>query len=220
MANDYLPRADSDFLLWVANFSSNISADPSAYSISEDNAAQLTALTATFQDAYLKSQSGTTRGPMSVVSKNMARADVEAFARQLAMMIQSNPSITDSQKIAIRIKVYKKTKTPIQVAASSPSLHISKIARQGHTLGYCDETTSTRKVKPFGTAFLQLHMWITPIGVTPTGRPDKSFSCSRTPIRIDFTPNDVGKQATYLGYWINVKGAVGPVSNYVSSVIA
>jgi hypothetical protein len=181
------------------------------------DAATLAALTATFQDAYPAAKSGATRGPSSVAAKNTARADVEAFARQLALVIQANPAITFVQKSVLGITLRKTHKTPIQAPVSCPALALISTYPGRHTLNYADTNTLTAKVKPFGVAYLQLSVWIAPIGAPPTGPATRILPFTRNPMVVRFTSADVGQRATYTARWVTAKGLMGPSSGALAT---
>ena len=58
----------------------------------------LAALTTAYSDALMAAQSGDTRGPSTVAAKDTARANAEAYARELATIVQANKSVTNEQK--------------------------------------------------------------------------------------------------------------------------
>ena len=156
MGINYIPTRDADFQLWLDNFSALISADPASYGLSSADAGPLAALTATFDAALAAATNGSTRGPSTIAAKDTARANAESRARQLATLIQANPSVTDEQKTDLQITVRKTNKTPIPAPSTSPLLSFIAATPLQHTLRYADQDTPDSRARPFGAAALIL----------------------------------------------------------------
>jgi len=219
MASDYIPRTDADFQNWVVNFSALITAGPTDYGLTAPEATTLAGLTSTFNDALIAATNGSTRGPMTVAAKDTARANLEAFARNLAMKVQNTSTVSNDQKAALRITIRKTGKTPRPAPTTRPIIAIKTVAALQHILEFSDETTSTSRKKPFGVANLMLSWWITPVGTTPSGLPTKSLPFSSNPVVINFDNADVMKMVSYQACWVTLTGLMGPVSNTAGGAI-
>lgn len=219
MAVNYIPNRDGDFNTWLNNFSDLISAAPTSYGLTAGDAAALAAMVGTWNAAYAAALAGPTRGPASVNAKDVARANVQQRARQLAIIIQSNPAVTDSQKTDLQITLRKTNLTPIPAPSTSPLLTFIAATPLQHTLRFADQLTPDSKAKPFGVTALQMSVWISANGVEPVGPPAQLLQLSRNPVAIDFNDGDQGKMATYTARWITAKGLLGPISTVLQSVI-
>ena len=219
MATDYIPATDSDFLVWLSPFSALITATPTAYGLTTGNATTLAGLTSTYSDALMAAQNGETRGPSTVSAKDTARANAEAYARELATLIQANKSVTNEQKTNLRITVRKTTRTPVPAPTTRPVLSFVSGGAMAHTLRYNDETTPDSRKRPFGSAALMLSWWIVSTGTTPTGPANFVRPITNTPFTIEFTSGDVGKTAIYSAKWVTATGLEGLISNTVTATV-
>lgn len=219
MASGYIPQKDADFKTWVDNNSAMITANYSGLGISSADAAAYASLVSTFDAAYMTATSGDTRGPMTITAKDTARANAEARARQLATMIQANPSVTNEMKTALGYTIRKIGRTPVPAPTTYPILSFANIAPLQHVLRYSDSGGAAPRGRPFGVTGLMLSWWITPAGTAPSGPANFVQSFTRIPIGITFDSSAVGKLAIYSAKWTNGKGNLGPVSNTLSNLI-
>ena len=219
MAADYVPVRDADFQVWADNYSALITATPTAYGLVSGEATTLAGLSTAFNDALSAALNGSTRGPMTVAAKDTARANLEAYARQLAMKVQTTSTVTNEQKTALRITVRKTGRTPVATPVTAPIIALITVSALQHTLRYSDETTPDSRKKPFGAIALMLDWWITPIGTAPTGSPTSSLPFSANPVVINFNSGDVMKMVSYQARWVTATGLFGPVSNTASGAV-
>ena len=218
MATDYIPKGDTQFMVWLTNFSTLITATPTAYGLNAGNATTLAALLSAYSDALMVAKSDA-RGPAATTVKDTARANAEAYARELATMIQANKSVTNAQKAELRITIRKTTKTPIGANTTAPLLSFITAGALTHTLRYADSTTPDSRRRPFGAAALKLSWWIVPTGTTPSGPANYVENFSSVPINIEFESADIGKTCIYSAKWVTATGLVGPVSNTLTATI-
>lgn len=219
MATSYIPSRDADFQVWLDNFSSMITADPTAYGLSSSDATALATLTTTYSDALLAATNGSTRGPSTVEAKNVARVNAEGRARELAVMIQANPAVSDEQKTNLGITVRKTNRTPVPAPTSSPILSFIAATPLQHTLRFSDQNTPDSRARPFGCAMLQLNVWIAPSGTAPSGPPSQVLSVTRNPVAVNFETADRTKVATYVARWQTARALLGPDSMALAAPI-
>ncbi|HZO86772.1 MAG TPA: fibronectin type III domain-containing protein [Chthonomonadaceae bacterium] len=108
MGQDFLPRNDSEFSLWLANFNAVVGDNLAALGLSaadlaagEDALAALRAAIAQFTAAQAAALASTQ-------SKRMARQDAEEEVRALARRIQANPAVPDSLREMLGLRVRRK----------------------------------------------------------------------------------------------------------------
>lgn len=219
MATDYIPKRDADFQVWLDNNSAMITANSTLYGLTSGDASAYATLTSTFDAALAAATNGSTRGPSTVNAKDVARVNAEGRARQLATIVQANPSVTDEQKIDLGYTVRKTSRTPIPAPTSTPLISYIATTYLQHTLRFADQNTPDSKSRPFGAAAMQLSVWVTSMGTTPTVPPVQVLLITRNPFAVSFAPGDLGKLAFYSGRWVTSKGLMGPPSEPISKVI-
>lgn len=218
-STNYVPARDGDFNTWIDNFSDYITANFGALGVSSSDASTLAAMATTWDDAYTAAIAGSTRGPMTVSAKDAARANVQAFARQLAININNNPSITNDQKVALQITVRKTTKTPVPAPTTSPILTFIAATPLQHTLRFADQLTPASRAIPFGAVAVEIRVVVSATPPTPETPVTYVLQQSRNPVPINFAAGDRGKTAYYIGLWRTATNLYGPISAELSAVV-
>lgn len=220
MAASYIPSGDANFLAWLQNFSSLITASPTAFGLTASDAAALASITANYATAYSNAIGGSTRGPMNVNTKDAQKANAIARARQLATIIQANPGITDAQKTALGITVRKTLPTPIPAPSTSPLLAFIAATPFQWTIRFADQLTPALRAKPFGALQIQIYVEI-PAGTGTDSYPGFSevLIGTKNPFPVNFLNNAAGKTATVSAKWVTRTGLLGPASNTLNAVV-
>lgn len=218
MPASYIPASDGGFNTWIASFSSQITATPTAFGLVAGQATALAALVTTWNTAYAAATNPLTRTSAAVQSKDTARAAAESYARSLANIVQGYPSITDTQLNALGLTVRSTTRTPIGPPATSPVISILGIVNRSARLAIADETSPDTKARPFGVVGLQLFYQVA--GVAPLDTTGMTYAglVTRTPIALELPEAASGKLVYMLGRWVNAKGQVGPLSSLAQQI--
>lgn len=156
----------------------------------------------------------------ATIEKGLKRATVETIMRTLAGKVQSNTTVTDTQRAGLGITVRKTTKTPVGVPATVPVLtRADTSTRCILRLFYTDATTPDSKAKPPGVQGCEVREQIG--GTAPVNPNTMAFLAleTRAPYRADFEATDAGK-TVYLAFrWVNTKGQPGPWSMVYNAVV-
>src|SRR5687768_10180835 len=123
MAKDFLPRADSELLQWLRNFSARLNEAPESFGVPVDLAEALAELYQEFDEAYRASVDPATRGRLSVARKNFCREHVKREARILARCVQNRMETTDAQRVILGLTVASGG-APIQRPSHAPTMEI------------------------------------------------------------------------------------------------
>ena len=119
MANSFLPDKDAALLAWSLNFSTLITATPTAYGLVAADATAYAALHTAFATAMAACDPGV-RNKAAVADKNDARTALKDSARLLAKRVAGTPSVTDAQKFELGLNV-PATPTPIPAPDGVPA---------------------------------------------------------------------------------------------------
>ena len=156
----------------------------------------------------------------ATTEKDLQRSILEAMIRVLVQKIQNNPNVTDVQRTAAGLPIYKTTKTPANAPTTVPVLtKVDGSTRGILRLYFADEHTPASKAKPAGTRGCEIREQIG--GPAPVNPETMAFLAveSRGPYRADFEPEDVGK-TVYLAFrWHSTRSEVGPWSKIYSATI-
>src|SRR5690606_6846133 len=111
-------------------------------------------------------------------------------------------------------------KTPVPVPDSAPIISILGAFSGEHVITFADENSPMLRRKPAGVKQIQIYRQVaTGAVLLPDGATEVGLF-TRQPVKVESSPNDVGKTATYFARWVNTKGEVGPWSLPVSMTIA
>ena len=220
MANSYIPRADARARMWMESFARQISLDPGRFMLAPAQAASIQSVVDSFVAKLLIAKAPGTRTRGTVIEKDNARFTAEQLIQQYYSLIKCNAGVSDDDKIAIGVRPLNRTRTRVNAPTTSPKLNILGCTPGVQSLRYSDSFTPNSPAKPFGAAFLELHLAITdgPVGKLDAARSAGMFT--RNPIRMEFTQADDRKKATYYARWVSRRGDTGPWSLPVSMSIA
>src|SRR4051812_434654 len=119
MPSGFLPNKDSALLAWSLNFSTLITATPTAYGLVAGDATAYAALHSAFATALAACDPGQ-RSKSLVAAKNTARDNLKTSARLLAKRVEGTATVTNAQKIDLGLNV-RATPTPIPAPSDAPA---------------------------------------------------------------------------------------------------
>lgn len=221
---DYIPSTDSGFNDWLTNFSTLITADPTAYGLTAGNALDIAAEQTAYNAAYVAATDPGTRTTPTIAAKDSAKADALAVVRPYAIQINNNAAVTNMQRADLGITVRKVTKTPVPAPTSTPALELISATPLIHSLRYSDVEFPTGKAKPAGSIGVQIYA---SIGATPSTDPAEASyvgTYTKSPLMIPQLNENVGLMANYFARYCTRSGPagvaqVGPWSSLLSATI-
>lgn len=210
----YIPTKQADANLWLQNFSTLITATPSAFGLAPVDATNIAAAVAAWTAAYNLITSPTTKTKNAVQAKNTAFVTVMAIVRPYAQQISLNVGVTSANKIALGLNPKTSTPTPITAPQSNPVL--TQISQNPGiwNFSYRDSQTSpSAKSKPFGVKMLVLVAMPSATPVTDVTVLPVAGHFTKSPSQF-VLPTGYTKGATwyYSAYWMTQKGLKSPLS--------
>lgn len=223
----YIPDRDTDFDSWLLNFTTKLTAAPATYGLVAADATNCAAQYTAWHAAYLLG-GGTYHAPVNPATKTVqttqtkvdARVNALAVVRPYAQLISRNAGVLASDKLSIGVNPRTSVPTPIPAPTSSPILSLVGASPWQHTLGYKDSAAITGKAKAFGAIQLEMHV---KVSATPIDDPDAIPYLdvyTKSPLAVNFSAGDVGKQAYYVARWVTRTGLKGPWSGIVNFTVA
>jgi hypothetical protein len=197
----YVPPKNAPLSLWMANFNSVASANPSAYGFTPSNVATINAAAATFATAYAPLTSPDTKTKAAVSAFNAARAASLAQILPLAQMVSQSESIAPDDKTALGVTVRKTTRTPVPPPSTVPILHIVSMVPGTIQFQYRDTTTPTSKGKPFGVRNLQVFSNIGTVPATDPAQCTFNVAPTKSPFQLTYPGGNSGKVMTLFARW-------------------
>lgn len=223
MSTPYIPARDSLFSEWVSNFSTLISATPSAFGLVAGDAAQIAAVNSGWQAAYTAAINPSTRTPATVAAKDAARAAAEMVVRPYAILIRNNSGISNLLKISVGVTVVDLTPTAFPPPVTNPALILVAATPGQHQLAYRDSLDPLLKRKPVGVVGLEVFRALGTVAATDPAQTVYIATVTKTPFVLPTPPADAGKIASYYGRWTTRSGPggivqVGPWSTRLQTV--
>lgn len=219
---DYLPQGDLEFNAWQINFMTYASANLVALGLVAGDLAPLTAAQTKWSDALVAHSDAQAAAAAARANKDDFKSEFIALIRPLVRRLQASSAVSDGERSALGITVPGANPSPGGPPAGTPLLKVH-CDRLMQTVSWVDSSTPTKKSKPPGVAGLELRMALTTQGeATPTDVTTFQFMAidSATPYTVEFAPADGGKNAHFIGRWVNSSGQHGPWSETVSMTVS
>lgn len=219
MPASYIPAPDADFDAWMANFSTLLTADPTAYGEDAPSALVVQNAYDAWEAAYLLATNPATRTSPAIADKDAERVNLDAAARPVAQRINARASVTNTQRSDLGITIRKTTRTPVPPPSTAPAVTLRSQIPGVARMQIRDETTPTTKAKPLGVIGVDLHLFI---GDTPPASYEDwplAKTTGKTPNTLEFTGAQSGMTANVVARWTTRSGPGGVAQKGPWSVV-
>lgn len=221
MAADFIPTNDLAFEDWAQNFSQIITADPVVLGLTAGIATTLAGKLTSYSSAVAAATAGPTRGESTIHAKDVARDDLEKYCRQLARMIQGQITVTDQQRVDLRLPVRDVHPSPRPAPDAAPGVQIVQVNGRSVLIRLSDAATG-RHAKPANVDGANVFSFIGPTPPAPEDVSAWNFegTTSRTKFVVNF-PSSVANGTTVwlTAYWFNERKQSGPGAQPIPTVI-
>ena len=206
----FLPTREANLVAWSNNFNTLISATPTAFGLTAAQATAYATLNSAFDSAYNTIKNNTTRSPANIISKNQAKRNLIASARQLAGVIQRYPAITNAQRSALGLTV-PIIPSPIPAPGSAPQLEIGVVSGYAVKVRLHDSTSGSKRGKPAGVSGASVFSHVGPTAPSDLSVWKFEGNTSKTAVELLF-PNTTAAGATVwlTAFWFNPRKQSGP----------
>ncbi|MFG0331213.1 MAG: hypothetical protein ACF8PN_15100 [Phycisphaerales bacterium] len=210
----FIPDADRDFASMARVFATQIAEDPALYSLSADDAAEISAIVAAYRDALALATWPGTRTTVTIIRKDTARAKAERIIRRHANAIRIDDSIDPVAKARILVRERPKRLKRRRCPQDPPYLRFVRSERgRVHVLESRAHFCAKSREKPHGAARLELFVELLapgePVPYEPGDRPWYLRSFTTSPMRVKFPKPDAPRLVVYWARWADTRGEVG-----------
>lgn len=215
----FLPSRDSELVTWSLNFSTRITATPTAFGLTAPQATAYGALHDAFVAAYNVSSAEATNSTSAVLTKNTARTSLTANARMLAGIVQKYPAITDAQRADLGLNV-KASPAPVPPPALAPDIDIVSVA--GNTVRIKLHNSATlHRAKPTGVKGAAVFSFVGPVAPSTEAAWTFQGNTTQTVIDVEFpAETPPGSKVWFTAFWFNPRAQSGPAASPVSTNVA
>jgi hypothetical protein len=214
---DFIPEKEEHFITWANIFIKGLGDMISKIGIPSSEYQLLVSLNNDFLEKYRIAQTLTTRTPLAILSKNEALQLLKKTIRQdVNEFIRYNRAITDADRIKLNLPIYKKSRTPSEVAAVFPKYFVESYMTRHLRIHF--QNTDGPKF-PAGQIGVEIHWAILD---EPPKNADELTNMSlavRSPFTLTFYESQRGKKIYFALCWENTRGRRGPWSDIISTVI-
>ncbi|GMO63641.1 MAG: hypothetical protein Ta2A_10880 [Treponemataceae bacterium] len=215
---DYVPRPDEKFLDWAKNLVASSLQNFSRWQVPSPQAA-IGQLLTDYETAF-QTQLDPNHGKIDTVRKNDTRTVLEKAIRgYVAAYLAHNPLVTEEDKAALGIPIYKQGKSPVPAPTTSPQLEPDTGTRRQVLVCYRDED-SNRRGKPKGVRGIDVRWAILDAPPTDLSQLTNAEFDTKAPLAIVFGEADRGKKVFMCGRWeIDREGIAGPWGDVEEAII-
>jgi hypothetical protein len=161
-----------------------------------------------------------TRGGSTILAKDLARADLEPYCRQLARAIQGTLTVTDQQRFDLGLTVRDTDPSPIPPPALEPEIDIVAVSGNTVKLRLHEKGNPARRGKPAGVDGAALFSFVGASAPTDEAAWKFEGNTPRTVINITFPPGTApGARVWFTAFWFNPRKQGGPPATAVGTNI-
>jgi hypothetical protein len=146
---------DADIVAGAANFAAKIATGFASYGISNAQSTAFGALNTTLQDKYTAAITPSTRTPVAVQEKNVARNAMRANAVMLAKICYGTPTVNDAMLVDLGL-LPRPTNSTRPVPDEPPVVEYVSCKGRLATFRLHGAPPDTRRGKPFGAQCAQI----------------------------------------------------------------
>ena len=215
----YFPAKDADVTHWTQNFILVLSANAARWGIAEALVSDLGSLFTAFRNAYNKRMQPDS-GKVSVEQKNLALKALKKGVQDMVNgHINHNLAVTPDDRVALGLYVYKPTKGPVPVPATTVVLRpVPGLVRQV-VVYFTDSGTPESRAKPHGAQSMELACGVLGSAPGEIGDLPRWVTASKSPAVLTFREEDRGKTVYMAGHWKGTRQQDGPWSGIISAII-
>jgi hypothetical protein len=216
LSTSFLPNKDAALLAWSLNFSTRITATPTAYGLVAGDATSYATLHTAYATA-LAACDPDERNKIVIATKNTARTALKVSARLLAKRVEGTATVTDAQKLELGLNV-RAMPSPIPPPANAPGIGIVGVAGNVVKVRLFDPADAATRGKPAGVYGASLFSFVGTAAPTDIGQWKFEGNTGRTRRVVEFD-NTVaaGARVWLTAFWFNGRKQSGPAATPVST---
>lgn len=204
----YIPTKNSQFRMWLLNFSELLTAAPTIYGLSTSDALTVASVATEYALADTIAENPATRTSPTIANRDVKRATAEIVVRPLAVTISLNSGVSNEDKLAIGVTIRSTTPTPIPAPTVAPTIELITATPLVQQL-QIRQPGSTSKSKPPGCIAIEVARSIGTVAATDPAQLAIVGQFGKTPLLQSFSAEDQGKKVTYAARYRTRSGPGG-----------
>ncbi|MDR1563258.1 MAG: hypothetical protein LBS54_09335 [Dysgonamonadaceae bacterium] len=218
MSKDFIPEGQELFHSWESNFMKKLDEMGAEELMPPPEYHALVKLWDDYEKKYAVAEDPTTKTSIAIHARNKARSVFEKDLRRIIKAcIINNLKVTDEQRKALGLPIYKTTHTPSPVAKTFPwSEPLTNLLR--HIIVEYGQSNKERS-KPEGQQGVELIYVLSDVKPTSLDQLIRNESDTCTPVYLEFTEEERGCTFWYSLRWVNTRGKKGPWGPILSAIV-
>jgi hypothetical protein len=215
---DFIPAGDAELLGFAQNYSTLITAGPVPLGLTAPIAVTLAGLVADYQTKLTALENPLNRNPVAFFEKSQAKVDLVKNIRETARQIQGTMTVTDLQRVELRLTVRDTEPTQAEVIIVMPALTVLSVQGRNIRIRVRDASGEVRGRIPTADGAIVYSF----VGATPPAGYEGWTSegpMTKDSVIVAFPESvAVGSKVYFTAQWFNTRGT-GPGCTPVASVI-
>jgi len=220
---DYIPRSDTEFQAWLANFVTYANAHVADLGLAPGDIIPISTGQTDFEAKMTDNFTAQQAAQSARQAKDASRDQLESLIRQLVRQLQASGDVDDAERAALGITIPDTIRTTAAGGISTrPIGAVDTSQRLRHEIRFSDEATPTSRAKPAGIMGCEIWVKVAAVGeAAPSSADELSFISMDTasPYIVEYDGSDGGKTAHYMLRWVKSSGEKGPWSETISATI-
>ena len=216
-----IPTKDSLLVPYSTNWDTRINEDATLFGLTPAQGTTYTAVHTPYLAAYnavMQARADGTWSQSLTATKDAAKADLLAYARQLYAFVQANADVSDANKILLGVDVRSSSRTPIPAPTERPGMDLVSVV--GHTVKVRLHGTGPGKRRPAGCVAAWIYSFIGAAYPSDPSAWTFNGSCSSGDFTVDFPASVAdGSQVWICAAYINAKQESGPISVPITATL-
>ena len=218
MSKTYIPRPDSAFNTWQANFVAKVTANPAAYGLTPADVADLAASSTGWQASLTASITAKNASKGANAAKSESRKVYESKLRSLTNKIQAQPTTTDVRREELAITRPDRTLTPLAelIIQTEPTPVIKALCTGPKTVRIDwspSHDSGDSAALPKGIDGVAI--WVADGGIPSTKDKWRFLALDTNSPYIHNVKNDMTVTLAYKAQWFDKKKRMGPFGDPV-----
>jgi hypothetical protein len=210
--NFYNAPTIKDVVNGATNFAQIITVQYAQLGLTQPQATAFQTLATTLEAKYQLAERPDSRTPVAIEARNVARLAMKQSALNLARIIESTPTVTNDQLVALGL-LPRRTPSPVPTPGAAPGVELISVVGSEVNIRVYNAQSATRRGKPAGAAAAFIYTFV---GAEYPADPSKwtfQGSTSKTTFKAVFAGNPpAGTQVWISASWFNARQETGPSS--------
>ena len=217
---DFIPEKDRTFLTWIINFLKQLNGMLSRIGFPGNEYQTLSSQSNDFSAKLTMAEEPVSRTRVTVKNKNDARNLLEkTVRRKIKEYINFNSTVTDGDREALGLPVYKTTRTRSPIATEAPGVEVDTSVIRRLTIRFFRHGGSHNRANPPGQIGVEIRHAILDHPPASVDELIHSSFDTCTPFILDYDESQRGKVVYICLRWENTRGEKGPWSEIIAVVI-